>query len=198
MGTMAGYVFISFSTHDADYVRDLIRHLRQAGVDAWSSEGIRASESWVHAIRARIDGCVALVPVMTPEAEESAWVTREILYAERIGKPVVPLLLRGRPFIQLANVHHENVSHGGMPSDETVHLLMTFANQPPRPGPKEPAAVRSGVRDSVISGAVGLTALLVEAANLVLVRNPVVAVAGFAVLVPTAFWFVRAAARQNR
>jgi hypothetical protein len=57
---------------------------------------------------------------MTPSAEESRWVERELQEAEDEGKPVFPLLLAGRRFFRLNSTQFEDVRDGGMPSGSYV------------------------------------------------------------------------------
>src|SRR5262249_39636855 len=133
MTMMAGYVFISYSGHDAAYVQDLVEHLRQAGVETWSG----AAESWVPTIREKIAGCDALIAVMTPEAADSDRVIREVRYAELIRKPTVPLLLRGQPFAQLPH-EYADVTGGAMPPTEVVELLAGIAAQSAPPESSDP------------------------------------------------------------
>ena len=61
--------------------------------------------------------------VMTPDAEHSEWVEREISRAEEMGKPILPLLLKGRPFFGLGHLHYEDVTGGQMPTGRWVEDL---------------------------------------------------------------------------
>ena len=70
-------------------------------------------DRWWQTIVRAIEASAAVVVVMTPEAERSRWVEREVLLAEREGKPIVPLLLRGRAFPLLINVQYVDVTDGG-------------------------------------------------------------------------------------
>jgi hypothetical protein len=52
---------------------------------------------------------------MTPEAQESKWVRREILYAQRENKPIFPLLLRGKEFPLLIEIQYVDVRNEQVP-----------------------------------------------------------------------------------
>jgi hypothetical protein len=60
---------------------------------------------------------------MTPDADESDWVTREIDQAEHRCKPIFPLLLKGNRFFRLANLQFEDVTGGRLPSDRYLARL---------------------------------------------------------------------------
>ena len=74
-----GHVFISYR-HDDDvpYVQRLTGHLTSEGVSVWFDREIVTGDRWDRVIRLKIDTCAAFVVVMTPRAEESDWVAREI------------------------------------------------------------------------------------------------------------------------
>jgi hypothetical protein len=118
------HVFISYSRTDRSYVDRLDRHLIESGIETWvDRRGIGAGDRWDNTLRDALDACSALVVVMTPRAEESRGVRREILYVEDEGKTIVPLLLEGKRWWSLAEIQYEEVTDGSMPSDEFVEGL---------------------------------------------------------------------------
>lgn len=122
---VAGHVFISYSRSDLDYVERLAGHLSAAGVAVWFDHELAAGEPFAAVIQQRIDSCAALVVVRTPASAASAWVDREISYAQHIGKPVLPLLLQpSRMPILLVALHQEDVTTGVLPSQR---FMATFA-----------------------------------------------------------------------
>lgn len=56
-----------------------------------------------------------MLVVMSPEAEASIWVEREILLAQQNDKTTLPLLLRGKGMSLLITQQHVDVRHGEMP-----------------------------------------------------------------------------------
>ncbi len=118
-----GTVFISYSHLDLAYVRKLAGYLEQANIKAWFDEEIVTGERWVSVIRDQIASCSAMIAVMTPAAEESVWVDRELAQADALARPILPLLLDGNVFFRLANLQYELVSGGQMPSRAFVDAL---------------------------------------------------------------------------
>jgi hypothetical protein len=102
---MSGHIFISYRHgRDGAYVDALAAHLERGGLRVWFDREIVAGDRWIGLIRERVDTCAALVVVMTPDAEQSEWVAREIERADELRKPILPLLLEGRPFFRLGDL----------------------------------------------------------------------------------------------
>jgi hypothetical protein len=90
MSSARGHVFISHAHTDAAYAARLAALLSSANVPVWTDEELLTGERWISVIRSRLDSCVGLVVVMSPAADESVWVEREIRRAEILGKPILP------------------------------------------------------------------------------------------------------------
>jgi hypothetical protein len=71
----------------------------------------------------KIDTCAAFIVIMSPDAEQSSWVNREIGQAEANAKPIYPLLLGGDVFFRLNDLQFETVTDGRMPSEAFVRFL---------------------------------------------------------------------------
>jgi hypothetical protein len=89
---VSGHVFVSYSQVDRAYVDALAAHLQSAGLRVWYDHSIATGEGWAETIHEQIDTCAAFIVVMTPAAESSTWVAREINHAEETGKPILPIL----------------------------------------------------------------------------------------------------------
>ncbi|MBB5874213.1 hypothetical protein F4553_007647 [Allocatelliglobosispora scoriae] len=147
---MTGHVFISYShAHDGPYVEKLTAYLVSAGVPVWYDKEIISGTRWHEVIKEQIDTCSVLIVVMSPAAEESQWVNRELNQAELRGKPILPLLLRGDRFFRLSDVQYDDVEGGRMPSDEYLRLLPR--NAPP-PGTELPTPAVVGEAADELGG----------------------------------------------
>jgi hypothetical protein len=142
-----GYLFICYSHGPDDgYVQRLGGYLREARLPFWYDREVVSGDRWADVIRGKIDNCAAILVVMTPEAEESRWVAREIAHAERISKPIVPLLLRGEPFFSLADVQYESVVGDQIPGPAFLARMRGLLGRPaspvthavPAPAPTQP------------------------------------------------------------
>lgn len=86
-------VFISYKKSDADRVRPLVTHLRDAGLDVWWDEGIQPSTSWRAEIARQLAAAKCVVAVWTNDSvdhEQGAWVMEEATHglARKVLAPV--------------------------------------------------------------------------------------------------------------
>ncbi|MBB5868692.1 YVTN family beta-propeller protein [Allocatelliglobosispora scoriae] len=143
------YVFLSYGHGDAaDYVERLAGWLGEAGVPIWYDKEIISGHRWSRVIQQRIEGCSAFIVVMTPQADQSEWVERELTLAESLGKPVLPMLLAGRPFFRLGNRQFEDVTDTALPGSAFLATVRSLAGvTPPAPltvlGAAEPPPVQT-------------------------------------------------------
>ena len=116
-------VFLSYSRADEQYANELVDHLREHGIDVWIDNAVDYGSRWARVIKDNLQGAAGLMVIMSPDSEDSVWVEREIDEAEMQGKPIFPLLLRGRRFFRLADLQYEDVADGKLPSEEFVQRL---------------------------------------------------------------------------
>ncbi len=120
---MGNHVFISYSRKDRTYARNLANDLRKRGFEVWIDDRIDYGDRWWRTIDQAICTGAAFIVVMTPDAQESEWVEREILLAQREQKPIFPLLLRGKEFSLLITTQYADVTNGQMPPDSFYERL---------------------------------------------------------------------------
>jgi hypothetical protein len=145
---MSGHVFISYSQFDQEYVTALSAYLEQAGIPVWYDYRVTTGSRFDAVIQESIDTCAAFIFVVSPNSLQSAWVDREMGYADDQGKPIFPLVLGagGRLPIRLQNLHFEDVSDGRMPGPDTIARLqaLTRATAAPPPAETTPPSSRTG------------------------------------------------------
>ncbi|HEX8344626.1 MAG TPA: toll/interleukin-1 receptor domain-containing protein [Actinoplanes sp.] len=125
---MSGFVFVSYSRRDSDYVTRLVDHVRAAGVPVWfDTEQIHYGERWEHVIRDRVDACAAVIVVMSPAAEASPHVGNELVRARQQGKPILPVLLSGDQFFALGSSHRFDARPGALPDSRFIADLAVLA-----------------------------------------------------------------------
>jgi hypothetical protein len=125
------HIFISYSKQNIDFARHLRAMLQEAGFSVWMDEAqLIASERWWPTIEQSINGCSAFIIIMSPQSKTSDWVEREILFAERLRKPIFPVLLSGESWPRLANIQFADMQAGtesGLPPDLVTGLHRAFA-----------------------------------------------------------------------
>ncbi|MGI9597683.1 MAG: toll/interleukin-1 receptor domain-containing protein [Acidimicrobiales bacterium] len=122
-------VFVSYSRQDLSYVDALARMLESEGFDVWSDRDSFGGDDWQTAVDEALVSSGSVVVVMTPEAEESAAVRRELDLAMRLRKPIFPLLLRGDGFLSLAAIRFDDVRDGALPDTRFVEALRAATSQ---------------------------------------------------------------------
>lgn len=111
-------LFVSYSRRDTDYAEKLTRHLRRSGFNVWIDTKIDYGESWFNEIDEAVKNCAAFVLIMTPDAEQSEWVRKEVLLAKRYDRPLFPLLLDGVEFPIVIDIQFADVRDGKMPGTD--------------------------------------------------------------------------------
>jgi hypothetical protein len=120
------HVFISYSKQNIDFARYLRALLEAEGCPVWMDEvRLQPSARWWKEIEESVTACTACVVIMSPEAAESDWVEREILLAEKLKRPLFPVLLAGEAWSRLANIQFEDMREGlrAKPSDRFLDGL---------------------------------------------------------------------------
>jgi len=93
------HVFISYSRRDTQYAKSLANKLRELDFQVWMDDRIKSSDDWWQQIHKALVECVAFIVIMTPAAEQSEWVQREVTLAANLNKVAFPILLKGDPDI---------------------------------------------------------------------------------------------------
>src|SRR5438477_6615908 len=118
------HIFISYSHKDSVYAHQLSRHLEQAGWPGWIDDRIDYSASWTHVIQDNLDSCAAFIVIMTSSAYQSMWVQNELSRAQRLGKPIFPLLLVGdSPWLSVESIQYTDVRTDSLPPDRFFELI---------------------------------------------------------------------------
>ncbi|CAN5412784.1 hypothetical protein BH10CHL1_BH10CHL1_48440 [soil metagenome] len=90
-------IFLSYNRSDAEFVGQLRNDLAAAGFTLWQAETelVSGTPIWQRAVEAAIHGVRCLVVILSPEAKQSRWVEIEIIIAEELGLPIIPILIKG-------------------------------------------------------------------------------------------------------
>jgi hypothetical protein len=120
------YVFISYERTDRELVRSIAEGLRDAGVDTRFDDQLRVGGTWPRELEALIDGCFALIVLMTPESRNSNFVGKEIRFAQEIGRPIIPVLIRDTHSLLLVDVQHIDARANNRPIDELLAALQSL------------------------------------------------------------------------
>jgi hypothetical protein len=118
------HIFISYSRKNIEYAKKLQKALERKKYLVWRDENeILPGDNWLQSIFDGVKKCSLLVVIMTPDSLDSKYVEREILVAETLKKPTIPLLLEGDCFLFFINTQYDNVSGGKLPSEKFYKKL---------------------------------------------------------------------------
>ncbi|HZT42719.1 MAG TPA: tetratricopeptide repeat protein [Chthonomonadaceae bacterium] len=91
---MAAEIFISYARKDNRKVLPLVRHLRDAGISVWlDTSDIDAGVQWRPEIEKGIKDCQVVLLMLSASSAASEEVGKEIVFAQKLEKPIVPLVL---------------------------------------------------------------------------------------------------------
>lgn len=87
--------FISYSHYDADFTLRLADDLRAAGINVWlDTRDISTGAVWDEVLEQALRASEGIIVVLTPASADSAFVRKEILFAQNHHKKVYPLLAK--------------------------------------------------------------------------------------------------------
>ena len=109
------HIFISYSRKDKAYVSSLIQALESRSFPVWLDDRIDYGTTWPRIIREQLEACQVFLVVMSPRSEDSLWVQNELTLAQKLNKPVFPLLLEGDHWFQILTTHSVDVTGGKLP-----------------------------------------------------------------------------------
>jgi hypothetical protein len=142
---MSQKIFISHTTRDDPFVKELRRVLETQGLDTWvDSREMRGGDKLKPEVKKAIETATAFIVVFSKETPNSGWVYDEIQYALKTQKKrtgdyrVVPLLLEGmkpaalRPYFGKKEVLAVRVDSGpGGLSEALPELLAALGKRLP-------------------------------------------------------------------
>ncbi|MGD8405316.1 MAG: toll/interleukin-1 receptor domain-containing protein [Anaerolineales bacterium] len=90
-------VFLSYSRRNEEITQRIRKDLQNEGISVWIDQtGLkRGSPRWQTDIQNAIENAQSLVVVLSPAAKQSAWVGREVGYANNFDIPIYPVLAQG-------------------------------------------------------------------------------------------------------
>jgi hypothetical protein len=98
------HVFVSHSTRDAEFAQELCRELENADIPVWvdTTHLVPGTPDWEAAIRDGMARSFAVVVMASPDARASTFVRAEVMLAEALAKPIVPVWVSGEKWIDCA------------------------------------------------------------------------------------------------
>lgn len=90
------HVFLSYSRRDLHIMQKLRDDLRRHAFRVWTDESLElGTAGWESAVTRAIKNSSCVVVILSPDAERSEWVHREVAMAESLELHILPVLVRG-------------------------------------------------------------------------------------------------------
>jgi TIR domain-containing protein/zinc ribbon protein len=86
-------VFVSYSRNNLDAVTQLIKHMKDGGIDMWYDQALTGGQRWWDNILTNIRECDIFVFALSPESWDSEACKGELSYVVQLGKPILPVLV---------------------------------------------------------------------------------------------------------
>src|SRR5690625_2798864 len=141
--------FVSYSHQDAHYVARLVDHLRSFGLPLWFDDDVSWGSRFAQRIQERISRALGVIVLMSPAAEESEWVEREILEGQRRDRLFLPILLSGERLFLLASSDYFDARSGSLPGQREIRELQRIRDASSAESEHRPVALRSGSGKSI-------------------------------------------------
>ena len=95
------YIFVSYAHRDANIVFPEVRRFQNLGYNVWYDEGIGAGNEWLKDIVAHLKNCKIFVVFISNNSMASVNVQKEIKYAVRHNKNIIPIYLQDYEDIEM-------------------------------------------------------------------------------------------------
>ncbi len=88
------HIFLSYRSTEAEFALRLAADLKNAGVNLWMDRlDISPGDDWRKSLESAVYGCAAFISVLSPAYVSSKYCRRELARADRLSRPVFPVLL---------------------------------------------------------------------------------------------------------
>lgn len=124
------FIFISYSRQDQAYVSTLVQALQSHRLPIWIDDRIDYGTDWPDVIEEHLDQSAVFLLVMSPRSKRLHWVNCELTRAIELDKPIFPLLLEGRRWLQVATKQSVDVIGGKLPEARFFDALRKYFPMP--------------------------------------------------------------------
>ncbi|MEM9456609.1 MAG: toll/interleukin-1 receptor domain-containing protein [Myxococcota bacterium] len=89
-------LFITYSRRDSALVREVVHHVRAAGVAVFWDQDTLGGVDYLEAIASRIKQATLVAAILTEHSAQSRWVKKELVFARHSGRQRLPMRI-GEP-----------------------------------------------------------------------------------------------------
>ena len=136
------YIFISYKGEDPQALK-IIHRLQDEGYRIWYDQRTRGGADWLKDIADHLRDCGYFITIFTEAFISSDWCTNELLKAQKLGKPILPLVLTELPDeFDMITISLKRIERQHFADDEAFYKAIRHANgiqpfrDPPKPAQK--------------------------------------------------------------
>lgn len=125
------YLFVNHSRQDQQVANQLTDTIRANGFNVWADNQLFGGQDWWREIERRIRECAGMVYLISPSSVNSEYCIRELELAQRLGKPVLPVLVSREVDIpeSLRSVTHIDLSGAENDLIQVIDALMRLRSE---------------------------------------------------------------------
>lgn len=139
-------IFISYANEDRDTAAQLAAHLESAGWSVWWDRRIPAGRTWRAVLAEALVDTRCMIVLWSENSVESPWVAEEAEEARRLGKTLVPVLIRRvEPPIGFRTIQAANLTRWNGSADDAAILQLVADLKSLIGTPRERPAERHGL-----------------------------------------------------
>src|SRR5688500_13580814 len=99
-------IFLSYSSKDRPFATRIVEDLERF-YDVWIDRSdLSGGAAWEQMIEKAVNDCGVFMVIVSPNSNQSEWVARETILAEKLKKYRIPILLNGELPFRLLNLHY--------------------------------------------------------------------------------------------
>ena len=125
------FLFVSYARLDKEAVNGLVAELAAKGVSLWIDRNLIGGEEWLFELERQLNGCAAVLACVSPSFVASKYCSREVHYADALGRPIVPVILHPtkleRGLGLLMHQMQQIALHDGKSYDDVLSAIRRFA-----------------------------------------------------------------------
>lgn len=130
-------IFISYSRANLGYVTQLVKVLRNKGIEVWFDQHIEGGDVWDNELEHQLKNADVIIWVLSKASVASENVANEISYAESLNKKVIPIKIENCD-MRMRWARKQYINFIGSHSEEGLKQLIHDIDKEDSPGEKPP------------------------------------------------------------
>ncbi len=119
-----GSIFISYSKKDVVYAAKLVNALKREGFNVWIDLDMQKGTQWDLRLEKQLKDCDLYLLIVSNNSYESKWVRKEVLFAQTMNKPIIPIMLEEtEPWLVIMDKQGIKIERDALPPESFYERL---------------------------------------------------------------------------